>query len=92
MLAEERRQPILELLVKDGRVIAKDLAGMFDLSIDSIRRDLTIMEEQGLLQKTYGGAVPLAPPPKVRTLAQPRSVRYENAAPHQDAISKYAAF
>lgn len=91
MLAEERRQRILELLAKDGRVIAKDLAVMFGLSIDSIRRDLTLMEEQGLLQKTYGGAIPLTPPPKVRTLAQPRSIRYGNAASHQDAISKYAA-
>ncbi|QHT61904.1 DeoR/GlpR transcriptional regulator [Paenibacillus lycopersici] len=91
MLAEERRQRILELLAADRRVIAKDLAGRFQISIDSIRRDLTIMEEQGLLQKTYGGAIPLSPLPKVRTLSQPRSIRYGEAAPHQDAISRYAA-
>jgi DeoR/GlpR family transcriptional regulator of sugar metabolism len=81
----------LELLGKDQRVIAKELALMFQLSIDSIRRDLTIMEEQGLLQKTYGGAIPLNPPPKVRMLAQPRSIRYGDGAPHQNAISKLAA-
>lgn len=91
MLAEERRQLILELLAKDRRVVAKELARRFQLSIDSIRRDLTIMEEQGLLQKTYGGALPLAPPPKVRTLAQPKSIRYGDGAPHQNAISKLAA-
>jgi DeoR/GlpR family transcriptional regulator of sugar metabolism len=91
MLAEERRQHILELLAKDGRIVAKELAGQFQLSIDSIRRDLTIMEEQGLLQKTYGGAIPLVPLPKVRTLAQPRAARYGEGAPHQNAISKYAA-
>ncbi len=51
MLAEERRQRILDTLVKDGRIVAKELADQFELSIDSIRRDLTIMEQQGLLQK-----------------------------------------
>ncbi|MBD2867710.1 DeoR/GlpR family DNA-binding transcription regulator [Paenibacillus arenilitoris] len=91
MLAEERRQRILELLAKDRRVVAKDLAHLFRLSIDSIRRDLTIMEDQGLLQKTYGGAIPLTPPPKVRTLAQPRSIRYGDGALHQNAISQLAA-
>ena len=91
MLAEERRQHILELLDKDRRVVAKDLAALFQLSIDSIRRDLTIMEDQGLLQKTYGGAIPLTPLPKVRKLAQPPSTRYGNGAPHQNGISKLAA-
>ena len=58
MFAEERRQKILALPHQDKRVIAKDLAERFEISIDSIRRDLTIMEEQGLLQKTHGGAIP----------------------------------
>lgn len=47
MFTEERREKILELLKKDGRVIAKDLAEIFDMSIDSIRRDLSIMEKDG---------------------------------------------
>ncbi|WP_308639436.1 DeoR/GlpR family DNA-binding transcription regulator [Paenibacillus silvisoli] len=92
MLAEERRQRILEMLAKDGRVVAQELAQLFQLSIDSIRRDLTIMKEQGLLQKTYGGAVPLVEPPrKVRAKPQPKNIRYGDGAPHQNAISKLAA-
>ncbi|WP_127533765.1 DeoR/GlpR family DNA-binding transcription regulator [Paenibacillus kobensis] len=91
MLAEERRQLILERLSLEGRVVAKELAHLFQLSIDSIRRDLTIMEDQGLLQKTYGGAIPFAETPKVRTMAQPPAVRYGAPKPHQDAISKAAA-
>lgn len=51
MLAEERRKLILEIISRDGKVIAKDLASKFEMSLDSIRRDLTIMEEQGVLQK-----------------------------------------
>jgi DeoR/GlpR family transcriptional regulator of sugar metabolism len=91
MLAEERRQKILEMLQKQGSVIAKDLSEHFKMSIDSIRRDLTIMEEQRLLQKTYGGAIAHSPAPKVRTLPKSESERYGEGAPHQNAISKLAA-
>ncbi|MFD1738772.1 DeoR/GlpR family DNA-binding transcription regulator [Bacillus salitolerans] len=91
MLAEERRQQILEWIRKEGKVIAKDLSEKFEMSIDSIRRDLTIMEDQGLLKKTYGGAILNTPSPKVRTLPMPDSNRYGESAAHQDAISKKAA-
>lgn len=91
MLAEERRKLILEMISRDGKVIAKDLARKFEMSLDSIRRDLTIMEEQGLLQKTYGGAILSEPTPKVRTMPQPPAIRYGTAAPHENAISKLAA-
>ncbi|WP_169084211.1 DeoR/GlpR family DNA-binding transcription regulator [Paenibacillus sp. PL91] len=88
MFSDERRDKILELLEKDGRVLAKELADLFELSIDSIRRDLSIMEEKGLLRRTHGGAIPAV---KVRQAPQPPSLRYQSGAPHQNAISKMAA-
>ncbi|MGM0884709.1 MAG: DeoR/GlpR family DNA-binding transcription regulator [Bacillota bacterium] len=88
MFSDERRDKILELLDKDGRVLAKELADLFELSIDSIRRDLSIMEEKGLLKRTHGGAIPAA---KVRNAPMPPSLRYQGGAPHQLAISKMAA-
>ncbi|CAH1226594.1 DeoR/GlpR family DNA-binding transcription regulator [Paenibacillus sp. JJ-223] len=88
MFSDERRDKILELLQKNGRVLAKELADMFELSIDSIRRDLTIMEEKGLLKRTHGGAIPSS---KVRSTPLPPELRYQDGAPHQNAISKLAA-
>ncbi|PGO23516.1 DeoR family transcriptional regulator [Bacillus cereus] len=88
MFTEERRGKILELLKKDGRVIAKDLAESFDMSIDSIRRDLSIMEKNGLLKRTHGGAIELA---RVRNLAAEPSKRYSNGSIYEDAIAKIAA-
>jgi DeoR/GlpR family transcriptional regulator of sugar metabolism len=88
MFSDERRDKILELLEKDGRVLAKELADLFELSIDSIRRDLSIMEEKGLLRRTHGGAIPAV---KVRQAPPPPSLRYQAGAPHQNAISKKAA-
>lgn len=51
MFAEERRERILSLLNEEKRVMVKDLAEKFQVSIDSIRRDLSIMEDHGLLKK-----------------------------------------
>ncbi|WP_002147423.1 DeoR/GlpR family DNA-binding transcription regulator [Bacillus cereus] len=88
MFTEERRENILELLKKDGRVIAKDLAERFDMSIDSIRRDLSIMEKDGLLKRTHGGAIELA---RVRNLAAEPSKRYSEGTIYEEAIAKMAA-
>ena len=87
MFTEERRGKILELLEKEGRVLAKDLADEFGLSIDSIRRDLTIMEEQGLLKRTHGGAIPIG---NVRTMPQPPALRFGDGTAYQNAIAKEA--
>lgn len=87
LFAEERRQKILAMLNQDKRVLAKDLAELFQISVDSIRRDLTIMEEQGLLKKTHGGAIPS---PKVRQAPQPPDVRYGEGTAQGNAIAKLA--
>ncbi|PTR75808.1 DeoR/GlpR family DNA-binding transcription regulator [Bacillus anthracis] len=88
MFTEERREKNLELLKKNGRGIAKDLAESFDMSIDSIRRDLSIMEKDGLLKRTHGGAIELA---RVRNLATKPLKRYSNGSVYEDAIAKIAA-
>ncbi|MFE6138367.1 DeoR/GlpR family DNA-binding transcription regulator [Bacillus sp. NPDC057893] len=88
MFTEERRENILDLLKKDGRVIAKDLAERFDMSIDSIRRDLSIMEKDGLLKRTHGGAIELA---RVRNLTAEPSKRYSEGTIYEEAIAKMAA-
>lgn len=88
MFAEERREKIIELLHQENRVLAKDLAEKFQISIDSIRRDLTIMEEKGLLKKTHGGAIPSM---KVRQAAAPPEQRYGEGSSQGNAIAKLAA-
>lgn len=57
MFVEERHKRILDLLTKEKRVLAKDLAERFQVSLDTIRRDLRILEEKGLLSRTHGGAI-----------------------------------
>jgi DeoR/GlpR family transcriptional regulator of sugar metabolism len=70
MLAAERRNQILELLRRDERVLVGPLAAHFDVSEETIRRDLASLEHMGMAVKCYGGATLAdnrnAPPFKVR--------------------------
>lgn len=57
MFLEERQAKILEMLERDGKVLVKELAEIFSVTEDSIRKDLSSMELEGKLKRTYGGAV-----------------------------------
>jgi len=61
MLTKQRRQYILEVLKRDGQVVAKTLADELALSEDTIRRDLRDLAQEGLLQRVHGGALPASP-------------------------------
>lgn len=58
---EERLALIETKLRNDGRVFAAQLAGEFEVSVDTIRRDLRELAADGRCQRVYGGALPPAP-------------------------------
>ena len=57
MLAQQRQEAIVEEVNEKGSVLVKELAIKYDVTQDSIRKDLSVLQKQGLLKKTYGGAV-----------------------------------
>ncbi len=57
MLAKQRQDIISEMLKNDGAVNVSALVKIFGVSIETIRKDLLLMEQQGLLNRVYGGAV-----------------------------------
>ena len=59
-LPQERQQWILDRLRSHGRVVAVELAATFQVSEDSVRRDLRELAAQGLCKRVYGGALPLS--------------------------------
>lgn len=61
MLGAQRKDHLLELLTRDGRVVAKDVAADLAVSEDSIRRDLRELADAGLCVRVYGGALPVPP-------------------------------
>ena len=59
MYATERQQEILRRAREDGRVEVKDLAEALDVTPETVRRDLTLLERRGLLRRMHGGAIPV---------------------------------
>lgn len=53
---ENRQQEIYQKILTNGKVRVVDLAKEYDVSMETIRKDLNRMESQGLLHKTHGGA------------------------------------
>ena len=53
MYIEERHRAILEWLSQHGSISNTDIQKNFDVSYDSAKRDLRILEEKGLLKRTF---------------------------------------
>ena len=52
MLARERQNKIVEMVNANGSVLVKELSEMFEVTEDSIRKDLSLLEKKELLKKT----------------------------------------
>jgi DeoR/GlpR family transcriptional regulator of sugar metabolism len=57
VFADERRQVILQLVRSNGAVSLRELSRVVKSSEVTVRRDLRLLESQGLLDRRHGGAV-----------------------------------
>ena len=57
MLNEERRRNIVEVVQRNGSAVVSDLARQFGTSDITIRRDLDLLQDRGLIYRTHGGAL-----------------------------------
>ena len=86
---------ILDRLSETGQLSISELVAELQVSADTIRRDLSDTEQQGVLQKSHGGAIALNVPAMTRraeTLFSPRpsSARSAGRRAHSlwlDAVS-----
>ncbi|HCA87227.1 MAG TPA: D-beta-D-heptose 1-phosphate adenosyltransferase, partial [Streptomyces sp.] len=58
MYAPERQQEILRLARESGRVDVLSLAEEFQVTAETVRRDLKALDRAGLLRRVHGGAIP----------------------------------
>ncbi|WP_418004363.1 DeoR/GlpR family DNA-binding transcription regulator [Mycobacterium sp. PDNC021] len=59
LYADQRKQHLLEVLRRDGRIDAAGTAAELGVTGETIRKDLILLERQGLLRRVHGGAVPV---------------------------------
>ncbi|GAA2147942.1 DeoR/GlpR family DNA-binding transcription regulator [Nocardioides koreensis] len=58
MYAEERQQAMAQLVAERGRLSVTVLAEQYDVTTETVRRDLSTLERMGLVRRVHGGAVP----------------------------------
>jgi DeoR/GlpR family transcriptional regulator of sugar metabolism len=85
--AEERQHRILSLARSDGGVDVGKLAADLSVAPETIRRDLRLLEQHGLVRRTHGGAYPVETARFETTLA----MRTTRRVPEKRRIAKAAA-
>lgn len=91
MYAMERQESIERILLDTGRVAVLDLAHRFDVTTETVRRDLLALERLGALRRVHGGAVAVDRPSTRETTVTERvqrrtSAKHAIAARALDAI------
>lgn len=86
MYAPERQQEILRLARDAGRVDVVSLAEQFQVTAETIRRDLKTLDRAGLVRRVHGGAIPAGRFDFEPDLAE----RETTAADEKDRIAKAA--
>lgn len=61
VFADERQAGIAEVVRTRGRARIGELAKQFGVTEPTIRKDLSALQERGLLKRTYGGALAIHP-------------------------------
>jgi DeoR family fructose operon transcriptional repressor len=88
MYAEERRRAIAAQVIAQGRASVTALAQTFNVTTETVRRDLAALDRAGVLRRVHGGAVPT----RALHLAEPSvEAREATRAAHKQAIARAAA-
>lgn len=88
MYPEERQQAIAAQVMSQGRASVAELARIYDVTTETVRRDLAVLDRAGLLRRVHGGAVPL----RALHLVEPSvETREATRAGHKAAIARAAA-
>ncbi|MFF0109449.1 DeoR/GlpR family DNA-binding transcription regulator [Streptomyces hirsutus] len=86
MYAPERQQEILRLARDSGRVDVVSLAVQFQVTAETIRRDLKALDRAGVVRRVHGGAIPVGRLDFEPDLAE----RETTAADEKDRIARAA--
>jgi len=88
MYAEERQQAIAALVIANGRASVTELAQAYDVTTETVRRDLAALDKAGVVRRVHGGAVPVR---ALHLVEAGVGERESTRAEHKDAIAQTAA-
>jgi DeoR family fructose operon transcriptional repressor len=87
LYAEERQHAIADLVARDRRVSVTVAAETFGVTTETVRRDLAILERQGVLHRVHGGAVSVSSLTMLEPAVPERDL---TRGPQKDRIAKAA--
>lgn len=87
MYPEERQQAIAAQVMSQGRASVTELAQAYDVTTETVRRDLALLDRAGVLRRVHGGAVPV----RALHVVEPGVDEREGTrADHKEAIARAA--
>ena len=87
MYPEERQQAIAAQVMSRGRASVAELAQAYDVTTETVRRDLAVLDRAGVLRRVHGGAVPV----RALHLVEPSvDAREATRSAHKQAIARAA--
>lgn len=89
MLIEERYKKILKMIDQNNSVEVTDLAKYFDVSIETIRRDLKYLESENMLKRVHGGAVSVSGISPIRDRTSRQSIYWEEKLEIGSIVCRY---
>lgn len=88
MYPEERQQAIAAQVLARGRASVTELAQTYEVTTETVRRDLAVLDRAGVVRRVHGGAVPI----RALHLVEPSvDQREATRAEHKQAIAAAAA-
>jgi DeoR family fructose operon transcriptional repressor len=87
MYAEERQEAIAALVISKGRASVAELAQAYDVTTETVRRDLAVLDKAGVVRRVHGGAVPARP---LHLVEAGVGERESTRADYKDAIAAAA--
>ncbi|PKM50401.1 MAG: DeoR/GlpR transcriptional regulator [Firmicutes bacterium HGW-Firmicutes-7] len=85
MLPLERKQEIVKLIINNKSIKVNEMSSLFNVTEETIRRDLEKLEKENILKRTYGGAVVIETPGEDLSF-------FERVREHMDEKKKLAKY
>ncbi len=74
MIVEERQERLLAVIQKHQFISLQELKGVTQTSISTIRRDLALLTDKGLVKRVHGGVEFIAQNKKSSTVSERRPI------------------
>ena len=91
MLAKERQDEIFSIIKQKKAIKMSDVVKKYQVSHETARRDLEVLQEQGLIKRVYGGAVLSEQVPSMAGMAEPPCIVDASSSVEREAIGREAA-